>query len=138
MEARTVLLNWIEAFAAHDPDRVAALYHVDAVNWQVADEPVTGRENIRRMVAQFFISFPDSYTNVENVMGDGDWAAWEWVGGGTFLRDLGAIRATGKRFEIRGCGFFQIVNGRIKVQRGYWDKVSWYTQIGVPLSASVK
>jgi len=138
MDARSVLTHWIEAFAARDPDRLAALYCVDAVNWQVAADPVVGRENIRNMVAQFFVSFPDSYTNVENVMVDNDWAAWEWVGGGTFLRDLGPIKATGKRFEIRGCGFFHIVDGMIKLQRGYWDKVSWYTQIGVPLSASVK
>jgi uncharacterized protein (TIGR02246 family) len=77
MDARSVLMNWIEAFAARDPGRVAALYHVDAVNWQVADDPVIGRENIRNMIAQFFVSFPDLYTNVENVMADADWAAWE-------------------------------------------------------------
>ena len=138
MDARTVLSEWIEAFKARDPDRVADLYHDEATNWQVADDPVVGRENIRKMTAQFFTSFPDSYTNIENVMADGDWAAWEWTGGGTFLHDLGPIKATGKAFEIRGCGFFQIVNGKITLQRGYWDKVSWYTQIGVPLSASVK
>ena len=138
MDARTVLMEWIEAFKARDPGRVAALYHNDAVNWQVADDPVVGRENIRDMTAQFFTSFPDSYTNIENIMSDGDWAAWEWIGGGTFLKDLGPIKATGKAFEIRGCGFFQIENGKIKLQRGYWNKASWYTQIGVPLSASIK
>jgi steroid delta-isomerase-like uncharacterized protein len=138
MDARAVLLEWIAAFHARDPDRVADLYHVEAVNWQVADNPVIGRDNIRDMVAQFFSAFPDSYTNVENVIADGNWAAWEWVGGGTFARDLGPIAATGKTFEIRGCGFFEIVDGKIKLQRGYWDKVSWYTQIGVPLKASVK
>lgn len=131
-------MEWIEAFKARDPDRVAALYHDDAVNWQVADDAVVGRENIRSMTAQFFTSFPDSYTNIENVMADGDWVAWEWIGGGTFLNDLGPIKATGKSFEIRGCGFFHIVDGKIKLQRGYWDKVSWYTQIGVPLNSSVK
>ena len=131
-------MGWIEAFTARDADRVASFYHDNAVNWQVADEPVVGKENIRIMTAQFFASFPDSYGSVENIMADGDWAAWEWIGGGTFLNDLGPISATGKTFEIRGCGFFHIVDGKIRYQRGYWDKVSWYTQIGVPLSASVK
>ena len=138
MSARAVLMRWIEAFAARDPDRVAALYHSGAVNWQVAEEPVVGSDNIRTMVAQFFVSFPDSYTHVENIIVEGDWAAWEWVGGGTFLRDLGPIKATGRAYEIRGCGFFQIIDGKIKLQRGYWDKLSWYAQIGVPLNASVK
>ena len=132
------MMKWIDAFASRDPDRVAALYHDDAVNWQVADDPVVGKENIRSMTAQFFTSFPDSYTNIENVMVDGEWAAWEWVGGGTFLCDLGPIQATGRKFEIRGCGFFHIVDGQIMLQRGYWDKVSWYSQIGVELSSSIK
>jgi hypothetical protein len=31
-----------------------------------------------------------------------------------------------------------VVDGKIKLQRGYWDKASWYRQIGVPLDASIK
>jgi steroid delta-isomerase-like uncharacterized protein len=138
MDAKVVLALWIDAFNRHDADLVASYYHDDAANWQVADEPVTGKVQIREMLAQFFAAFPDSYSRVENLMGDGEWAAWEWVGGGTFLHDLGPIKATGKAFELRGCGFFRIVAGKIKLQRGYWDKHTWLSQIGVPLTASVR
>jgi steroid delta-isomerase-like uncharacterized protein len=131
LDARTVLMRWIEAFASRDPGRVAALYHPDAVNWQVADQPAIGQPKIREVFTQFFASFPDSYTRVENIIAQGDWAAWEWVGGGTFLGDLGRVKATGRSYEIRGCGFFRVVGGKITLQRGYWDKASWYAQIGI-------
>ena len=138
MDAKALLAAWIDAFNRHDANLVASLYHDDAVNWQVADEPVAGKAQIREMVVQFFAAFPDSYSRVENLLGDGEWAAWEWVGGGTFVSDLGPIKATGKSYELRGCGFFRVVGNKIKLQRGYWDKITWLTQIGVPVTASVK
>ena len=39
----------------------------------------------------------------------------------------------GKTFEIRGCGFFNFRNGKIIYQRGYWDKLSWFKQVGLPI-----
>lgn len=138
MDAKAVLSQWIDAFNRKDVDWIASLYHEDAVNWQVADQPVTGRAAIREMLAQFFAAFPDSYSRVENLMGDGEWAAWEWIGGGTFLHAVGPIPATGKKYELRGCGFFRIAAGQIVLQRGYWDKQTWLGQLGVPLSTSMK
>lgn len=135
---KDVFEQWISAFQAKDVERVVSLYHDDAVNWQIADSPVEGREKIREMMLSFFTSFPDAYTYIENIMYDGDWAAWEWTGGGTFLKDVGSIKATGRRFEIRGCGFFLIQEGKIKLQRGYWDKISWCRQIGIDPGSSIK
>jgi hypothetical protein len=54
---------------------------------------------------------------VENLFGDGEWAMLEW-------RDpLG----------LRGCGFFHVVDGKIRFQRGYWDRLSFLRQHGLPL-----
>ena len=67
------------------------------------------------------------------MLGDGDWAAWEWVGGGTFTGEFYGDQPTGKTFEIRGCGFFNFRDGKIIYQRGYWDKLSWFKQVGLPI-----
>jgi len=54
---------------------------------------------------------------VENLFEDGDWAILEW-------RDpLG----------LRGCGFFRGEAGRIVFQRGYFDRLSFLRQQGLPL-----
>ncbi|MCL2065529.1 MAG: ester cyclase, partial [Candidatus Cloacimonetes bacterium] len=44
-----------------------------------------------------------------NIFEDGDWGILEWKDPKGF----------------RGCGFFNVIDGKIKFQRGYWDKLSF-------------
>ena len=133
-DSRELLSAWIAAFQARDLQAVVDCYADDAVNFQVAaGEPSVGRAQIYSDTAQFFQGFPDAWSRVENLMADGDRAAWEWIGGGTFLGEFYGQPPTGNAFEIRGCGFFQFRDGKIVTQRGYWDKLSWFTQIGLPI-----
>lgn len=116
MTPRQVVETWVAAFNRADPDALAALYADDAVNHQVAESPVEGREAIRRMFATGFAAAPMTCI-VENLFEDGDWAILEW-------RDpLG----------LRGCGFFCIAGSRISFQRGYWDKLTFLRLHGLPL-----
>jgi ketosteroid isomerase-like protein len=43
---KDILSEWLEAFNAADADRIADLYHDDAINHQVANEPVVGKAAI--------------------------------------------------------------------------------------------
>lgn len=134
MNSKALLEKWIAAFQAIDVEAVVARYAEDAVNFQIATgEPAVGIEKIRADTEEFFKGFPDAWSRVENLMGDGDWAAWEWIGGGTFTGEFYGNRPTGKAFEIRGCGFFNFRDAKIVLQRGYWDKLSWFKQIGLPV-----
>ncbi|MBS1984459.1 MAG: nuclear transport factor 2 family protein [Bdellovibrionales bacterium] len=72
---------------------------------------------LRRCTTNFFKNIPDTFTKVENFFEDGEWAILEWSGGGTFMGT-----GTPKPFKLRGCGFFHVIDGKIKIQRGYWDK----------------
>lgn len=115
---RAVVEAWVEAFNAADADRLAALYAPEAVNHQVVQAPVAGREAIRAMFAREFAG-ADMTCLVERVLEDGEWAVLEW-------RDpLG----------LRGCGLFHVRDGRIVFQRGYWDRLSFLRQHGLPLPA---
>ena len=119
MTPRQVVETWVAAFNRADPDGLAALYADNAVNHQVAESPVAGREATRRMFAAGFAAAPMTCI-VENLFEDGDWAILEW-------RDpLG----------LRGCGFFHVADGRIRFQRGYWDKLSFLRLHGLPLPQS--
>lgn len=133
-DPKELLKVWIDAFERKDLEAVVECYAEDAVNFQVAaGQPAVGSEEIERDTEEFFRGFPDAWARVENLIGDGDWAAWEWVGGGTFLGEFYGNQPTGRSFEIRGCGFFQFRDGKIVLQRGYWDKYSWFSQIGLPV-----
>lgn len=116
MSPRELVRQWVDAFNHADPDALAAFYADDAVNHQVAESPVRGRSAIREMFAAGFAS-ATMVCIVENLFEDGEWAILEW-------RDpLG----------LRGCGFFHVVDDRIVFQRGYWDKLSFLRQHGLPL-----
>jgi limonene-1,2-epoxide hydrolase len=116
MSPRDLVKSWVEAFNRADPDALASFYADDAVNHQVAEAPVNGRDAIRTMFADGFAS-ATMVCIVENIFEDGEWAMLEW-------RDpLG----------LRGCGFFHVVRGRIVLQRGYWDKLSFLRTQGLPM-----
>jgi ketosteroid isomerase-like protein len=52
MSPKEVVERWVEFFNAGDADALAALYHDDAVNHQVAESPVEGSLAIREMFAR--------------------------------------------------------------------------------------
>jgi steroid delta-isomerase-like uncharacterized protein len=132
MTPLSVLDRWITAFNRHDLDDLIDCYDEHAINHQVAaGDPVHGREAIRTDMAALFEAFPDVWAKAENLMEYGSWAAWEWVGGGTLSGPFFGAEPTGRSYELRGCGFFRVIDGRIQLQRGYWDKTSWLTQLGV-------
>ena len=99
---------WVDAFNRADADALAALYAENATNHQVVRDPVEGRSAIRSMFEGEFAN-ADMECIVENLFEDGDWAILEW-------RDPGGRR---------GCGFFNVADGLIHFQRGYWDRLSF-------------
>ena len=116
MKPKDVLKKFVEAFNAQDVQALIALYDNNAVNHQVANEPVVGKVAIEKMFIDEFEA-AEMTCIVENMFEDGEWAIMEW-------RDpLG----------LRGCGFFHVVNDKIVLQRGYWDKLSFMKQQGLPL-----
>jgi limonene-1,2-epoxide hydrolase len=113
---KEVVQEWVKAFNRGDADGIASLYSEDATNHQVVREPVEGRTAIHAMFKREFAE-ADMECIVENIFEDGDWAILEW-------RDPAGLR---------GCGFFNVVGGRIRFQRGYLDRLSFLRQHGLPI-----
>ncbi len=116
MSPKEVLQKFVDAFNKADSEALSLLYSEDAINHQVTNNPIQGRNNIKKFFEDEFAQ-AKMVCIVENIFEDGQWAIMEW-------RDpLG----------LRGCGFFQIVNDQIVFQRGYWDKLSFLRQHGLPI-----
>jgi limonene-1,2-epoxide hydrolase len=116
MRPRDVVQAWVDAFNRADADALSAFYHVDAVNHQVAESAVKGREAIRANFAAEFAR-AKMLCITESLFEDGEWVILEW-------RDpLG----------LRGCGLFHVIDDRIALQRGYWDKLSFLKLHSLPL-----
>jgi len=116
MRPKDVVKAWVEAFNRADIEALASFYREDAINHQVAEKPIEGRDAIREMFARGFAT-AKMVCVVENIFEDGEWAILEW-------RDPKGLR---------GCGFFHVIEGKIVFQRGYWDKLSFLRLYGLPL-----
>lgn len=119
MSPKDLVNNWVAAFNEGNAATIAAFYAEEAVNHQVANEPVKGKKAIQAMFAEEF-SKAKMVCLVENLFEDGDWAILEWKD------PLG----------FRGCGFFEIKKGKIVFQRGYWDKLSFLRLHHLPIPNS--
>jgi ketosteroid isomerase-like protein len=116
MSPKEVVEAWVDRFNLGDAAGLSELYHEDAINHQVTQEPIQGRGAIRAMFEREF-SAAKMVCIPEAIHEAGKVAALEW-------RDpLG----------LRGCGFFTVRDGRIAFQRGYWDKLSFLKMHGLPI-----
>lgn len=116
MTAKEVVQKWVETFNSGDAIALSMLYHKDATNHQVVQDPLHGREAILGMFQREF-GHAEMVCQIENIFADGDWAILEWSD------PLG----------LRGCGFFQVEDDKIKFQRGYFDQLSFLRIQGLPL-----
>jgi len=116
MTPKQVVEKWIAVFNRVDADTLAELYADDAINHQVANEPLVGKAAIKEMFTAEFAR-AEMVCIPENIFEDGDWAILEW-------KDPKGLR---------GCGFFQVKDDKIIFQRGYWDKLSFYKQQNIPI-----
>ena len=108
MKPKELIEKWVELFNQRNFIKISELYHENAVNHQVANEPVEGKQNIYKMFCNEF-SQAEMVCIVENIYEDGDWGILEW-------KDPKGLR---------GCGFFNVIDSKIKFQRGYWDKLTF-------------
>ena len=114
--SKELIKKWVEVFNTGDAGKIAELYHEDAVNHQVPNEPIIGKKSIEEIFSKEFAA-AEMVCIVENIFEDGEWVILEW-------KDPQGLR---------GCGFFHAVEGKIKFQRGYWDKLSFLRQHGLPI-----
>ena len=99
LRPKEVVCKWVDAFNGHDVDAIVSLYHDNATNHQVTNEPVIGIDAIREMFTAEFAT-ADMTAIVENIFEDGQWAILEWkdpLG----LRGCGRSVRTSFRYRLR-------------------------------------
>ncbi len=116
LKPKEVVEKWVRIFNSGNAKEISELYHDDAINHQVTNQPVEGKEAIYQMFSDEF-SLAEMECIVENIFEDGDWAILEW-------KDPNGLR---------GCGFFNVIDGKINFQRGYWDKLTFLRLHNLPI-----
>jgi hypothetical protein len=91
MTPKELINVWIDTFNNADALALARLYHEDAINDQVANDPVVGKAAIQQMFTAEFAN-ATMICIPENIFEDNEWGILEW-------KDPKGLR---------GCGFFQV------------------------------
>jgi len=116
MTPKDVVIKWVDTFNKADAESLANFYSETATNHQVNTSPFEGKDVIKKMFEEEFAR-ATMVCIIENIFEDGEWATLEWKD------PLG----------LRGCGFFHIINDKIIFQRGYWDRLTFLRQHGLPM-----
>ena len=87
-------------------------------------------DGLKGFAGMFRGSFPDWHSTVEELIAEGDKVAERWTARGTHLGELQGIPPTGKRVEVPGSVFYEIVDGKIVEFRGLFNMMSLMQQLG--------
>lgn len=108
--------KYVEAFNNVDIAALTELYADDAINHQVVADPVVGKEAIGKMLNYELLKTP-MVCIVENIFENNERVVLEWK----------------EPKGFRGCEVFHIIDGKIKLQRGYYDTLSFLKEHNLPL-----
>jgi steroid delta-isomerase-like uncharacterized protein len=127
---KQIALKWIEAYNSHNLDIVTSLYDENVTNTQLPyGKTVQDREAMKKTYENIFRAFPDIYIEAENIIVQDSWVVIEWIFSGTMKGEFARQAPNGNKFCMRGCEIFQILNGKIFIQHGYWDKSTMFSQL---------
>jgi predicted ester cyclase len=134
-EAREVGERFIEAFNAHDEQRIRELNGENTVFEAPGDVRVEGREAATEYAIGWLRAFPDARITVHNELAAGDWVVQEFTftgrHDGTLMSPAGEIAATHKTLNGRGVQIFRVEGETVADTRLYFDQVQVMTQLGL-------
>jgi steroid delta-isomerase-like uncharacterized protein len=142
-DPREVGAKFVEAFNAHDEDRIRELNGENVVFDAPGDVHIEGRDAATEYALSWVRAFPDARLTVKNELVTGDWVAQEFTFEGTHEGTLsspaGDVPATHKRLNGRGVQIFKVEGDVVTDTRLYYDQVQVMTQLGLmpELTASV-
>jgi len=127
-----LLTELLEAWNAHDPERVAEFYAQTYEGMDVGEAgPLRGPEAVRQMVARYLRAFPDLEFTQEETIAQGQRAALMWRARGTHRGSLMNIPATNRPTEIRGMSLLAVEDGKIARETSIWDVAGFLRSIGL-------
>jgi limonene-1,2-epoxide hydrolase len=107
-----IVTAFIDAWSRLDADELASYFAEDGCYHNIPVGPVTGRDNVRNMIAGFTANWTATEWDLVHIVGAGDVVIAERLD----RTEVGA-----KRVDLPCTGVFEMHEGKIKVWRDYFD-----------------
>jgi len=130
-----VKAEFIDAFNAHDEERIRSLNAENAILEAPGDIHLEGREAAAQYAIEWIHGFPDARLTVHNELVTGDWVVQELTFDGTHTAamqsPMGEIPATNRSLKGRAVQIFKVEGDAVVDTRLYFDQVQVMTQLGL-------
>jgi predicted ester cyclase len=134
-DAREIAGRWVEAFNAHDEERIRALNTENGVIDAPGDVTMDGKEGTTAYAMSWLNAFSDARVTVHTEIVEGDWVAqrftFEGTHDGTLNSPAGEIPPTHRRLTGRGVQLLRVEGDAVAETHLYFDQVQVMTQLGL-------
>jgi predicted ester cyclase len=134
-DAREIASRFIEAFNAHDEERLRPLTAEHGVMEAPGDVRVEGRDAVTGYAMAWLNAFSDARMTVHTELVDGDWVAQRFTFAGThdgtLVSPVGEIPPTQRRLEGRGVQMLHVEDEVVVETQLYFDQVQVMSQLGL-------
>lgn len=122
----------IEAWSAHDPNRLAKIVDEKFVaESDTLPANIDGPQELAQFMSVYVTAFPDLHFEIQQQLADGDFVVTRWVATGTHQGVLMGIPPTGRQAVTHGCTVSQFRGGKGVHDWIYWDSGNLLRQLGV-------
>jgi len=97
-------------------------------------EDITGLENIKKYLGNFFDGFPDLNVSVDETIAVGNKLAQRWTLTGTNTGSMADMPPTGKNVRMSGVSLIHMANGKAIEIWDFYNALDMYQQLGFTLS----
>lgn len=94
---------------------------------------VKGLEGLKQTFTSLRTAFPDYTEKLEYMFAEGDLVATFYTLTGTFTGQMAGIVPTGKKFRMPMAILSRFKDGKQAEAWPYYDNLTWYQQLGIPL-----
>jgi steroid delta-isomerase-like uncharacterized protein len=131
-ETLRLVRDLLEAWNAHDPERIQTFYAPEYEGVDVAQaKPQRGPQDVSRLVRRYFQAFPDLRFVDEDIVVQGNRAVLVWTAHATHGGELMRIPPTGRNIAVRGTSVLTIENGKVTRGLYIWDVAGLLRSIGL-------
>ena len=126
------LTEFIQAWNAHDIERVSAFYAQDYEEIDVAQAtPQRGRDSMRRQIACYLRAFPDLCVTLDRNVAQDHHIALFWTWSGTHRGTFMNIPPSGRSVTVRGSSLLEVTDGQVRRGWRVWDLAGLLRGLGL-------
>ncbi|HIF97944.1 MAG TPA: limonene-1,2-epoxide hydrolase [Myxococcales bacterium] len=111
-----IIRSFVAAWSRLDSSELGSYFAENGVYHNMPAAPVSGRENVERMIAGFIASWTHTEWELLNLVSAGDLVIAE---------RLDRTRAGEKSVDLPCTGVFEMEAGKIKIWRDYFDMATY-------------